>query len=169
LVSGKKSCFLLTVIIVLSALLRPCNVLAQDIKDGLILRQVTDGYDSEIIPGESKTFYIEATNDSGRPIANISFTYNGPKEWMVEYTPQSIDVIDTNSYRTIEVHVTAPKDVRRGNYPVTIIADSDAGRRVMSIYIRVEQGNTLWMWVGVVLGVLAIATFIIIFRRFSRD
>ena len=164
-----KFCYLLLAIVGLLALLSPSYVLAQDGKGGLILRYVAGGYNSEVVPGESNPFFVEVANDSYSSTTNIRFTSDAPKEWVVDFKPQSIDTLNAGSYQTVEVSITAPQNVEKGDYSVTVIADSNIGRRAMSIYVRVEEGTNLWMWVGGVLGVVVIAIFVVIFRRFGRD
>ena len=164
-----KFYYLLLAIVGLLALLSPSYVLAQDIKDGLILRYVAGGYNSELVPGESETFFVEVANDSNSSTANILFTSDAPKEWVVEFKPQRIDALNAGSYQTVEVSITAPQNAAKGDCSVTVIADSNVGRRAMSIYVRVEKGTNLWVWVGGVLGAVVIALFVVIFRRFGRD
>jgi len=164
-----KFCYILLAIVGLLALLSPSYVLAQDGNDGLILRYAAGGYNSEVVPGESKTFFVEVANDNSSSTTNIRFTSDAPKEWVVEFNPQSIDALNAGSYQTVEVSITAPQNAEKGDYSVTVIADSNIGRRAMSIYVRVEKGTNLWMWVGGVLGVVVIAVFVVIFRRFGRD
>ena len=153
----------------LIALVPHSSVLAQDMKDGLILRDVTGGYNNEVVPGEISTFFIEVENNSNSAANDIRFTCDAPKEWLVEFNPLSIDTLDAGSYQVLEVNITAPRNVQKGNYSVTVIADSSIGRRVTGIYLRVEQGTNLWVWVGCILGVIVIALFIFIFIRFSRE
>ena len=164
-----KFCYLLLAIVGLVALLAPSYILAQDGKDGLILRYAAGGYNSQVVPAESKTFFAEVANDRNSSTTNIRFTSDAPKEWVVEFNPQNIDALNVGSYQTVEVSITALQNAEKGGYYVTIIADSNVGRRAMSIYVRVEKGTNLWMWVGGVLGVVVIAVFVVIFRRFGRD
>ena len=164
-----KFYYLLLAIVGLLALLSPSYVLAQDIKDGLILRRVAGGYNSEIVPGESETFFMEVANNSKSSTTNILFTSDAPKEWVVEFKPQRIDALNAGSYQTVGVSITAPQNAEKGDYSVTVIADSSVGRRAMGIYARVEKGSNLWVGVGGVLGAVAIALFVVIFRRFGRD
>ena len=145
------------------------HVLAQDGKDSLILRYVAGGYNSEVVPGESKTFFVEVANDSNSSTNNIRFASDAPEEWLVEFKPQSIDALNVGSYQTVEVSITAPQNAEKGGYSVTVIADSNVGRRAMSIYVRVEKGTNMWTWVGGILGAVAIILFVVIFRRFGRD
>ena len=166
---NNKFCYLLLAIVGLVALLSPSYVLAQGGKDGLILRYAAGGYNSEVVPGESNPFFVEVANDSNSSTTNIRFTSDAPKEWVVEFKPQSIDALNAGSYQIVEVSITAPQNAEKGDYSVTVIADSNVGRRAMGIYLRVEKGTNLWMWVGGVLGVMVIALIVVIFRRFGRD
>jgi len=164
-----KFCYLLFAIVGFIAIVSPAYVLAQDWKDGLILRHVADGYKNEVVPGESETFFLEVANYGYVSTSNIRFTYDAPKEWLVELKPQGIEVLNAGTFQTVEVAITAPQNAEKGDYNVTIIADSNIGRRVMSIYVRVEEGTNLWIWVGGILGAIVIAGFVIIFIRFSRE
>jgi uncharacterized membrane protein len=153
----------------LVALLWPSYVLAQDGRDNLVLRYAAGGYNSEVFPGESKTFFIEAENNSNSSTTNIRFTSDAPKEWVVQFKPPNIGTINAGSYQTVEVSITPPQNTEKGDYNVTVIADSNAGRRAISIYVRVNKGINLWTWVGGTLGVVVIVVFMVIFRRFGRD
>ncbi len=139
---------LLAAVIGLLALLSPSSVLAQESRDGLIVRDVTGGFNNVIAPGESKTYFIEAANADNSPTGNIRFTSDAPAGWLVEFNPSGIDTLAAGIYQTVEVTISAPHDARKGNYSVTVIADSSSGRRVTGIYLRVEQGTALWVWVG---------------------
>jgi uncharacterized membrane protein len=164
----KFHCFLVA-IVGLIVMLSPFSVLAQEWKDGLILRYLSGGYNSEVVPGESKTFFIEVANNSNVSTIDILFTSNAPKGWLVEFKPHNFAAINADGFQTVEVQITPPQRAEKGDYSVTVIADSSVGRRVMDIYVRVEQGTNLWIWVGAILGLVVIAAFVIIFRRFNRD
>ena len=162
-------CCLLLAALGFLALVPHSSVLAQDRKDGLILRDVTGGYNNEVVPGEIKTFFIEVENESNISTNDIRFTCDAPDKWLVEFKPGSIDALSADSYQTLEVSITAPRDVQKGDYSVTVIADSSIGRRVTGIYLRVEKGTNLWIWVGCILGMSVIALFIFIFIHFNRE
>ncbi|MDD4924721.1 MAG: NEW3 domain-containing protein [Dehalococcoidales bacterium] len=164
-----KVCYFLLAIAGLILLLSPSYTTAQEGKDGLILRYVYGGYNNIVEPGESKTLYIEIANSDNSPTTDIQFTSEAPNAWIVEFSPQSINTLNAGSYQTIEIIVTAPQNVPKGDYSITVIAHSNIGTRVMNLYMWVEKESGLWIWIGVMLGVLVIAAFIIIFKRFSRD
>ena len=164
-----KVCYFLLAIVILILLLSPSYTMAQGDKDGLILRYVGGGYNNIVEPGESKTLYIEIANSDSSPTTDIQFTSDAPKAWIVDFNPQSINALNAGSYQTVEIIVTAPKNVSKGNYSITVIAHSNIGIRVMNIYLWVEEESGLWIWIGAALGVIVIAAFVITFKRFSRD
>jgi uncharacterized membrane protein len=164
-----KSLWLLPVIVCLLIMLLPGAALAQTGKEGLILYYASGGYDSEIKPGESVTIFIEVSNEKITATNNIQFSADAPDEWVVQFNPQSIDILDGESIQNVEVTVTAPKNVEKGDYSITIIADSSIGRRVIGTYFWVEKGTNVWIWVGGALGVAVIIAFAFIYRRFTKD
>ena len=166
---GSKPFYFLPLIITLFSLFFPSPVLAQESKDGLILNFASGYYDGKIAAGESKTIYLEVANKSDTSTTDVQFSYNAPDGWVVEFHPSSIDILKVGSFEAIEVDVTAPANINRGDYPVTIIADSSAGRRIITTYFWVEKGANIWAWVGGALGVVIIVAFFFIYRRFTRE
>lgn len=153
----------------LIAILPPGYALAQEIKTGLDLRLVFGGFNDEVNPGEDNLFFMEITNSSTDTITNIEFSANSPKGWVVEFTPETIDVLSADNYLTVDVNIKPPKNTSKGRYTVTVIADSAETRRVMSIFVRVENGISVWTWVGAIVVAVVITGFVIIFRRFGRE
>lgn len=153
----------------LIAILPPGYALAQEIKTGLDLRLVSGGFNDEVNPGEDNLFFMEITNSSSDTITNIEFSANSPKGWVVEFTPETIDVLSADNYLTVDVNIKPPKNTSKGRYTVTVIADSAETRRVMSIFVRVENGISVWTWVGAIVVAVVITGFVIIFRRFGRE
>ncbi|MFC2005638.1 NEW3 domain-containing protein [Chloroflexota bacterium] len=145
--------------------LSPCNVLAQEEKAGLTLRLVSGGYKSEVKPDEDNTFFLEVANSGTKTINNIKFSSDGPEGWVVEFRPEQIDSISVDNYRTVDINIRPPKNTARDGYTITVIADSIETRRVMNIFVRVETGVSVWLWIGAVLTAIVIAGFVIIFIR----
>ncbi|MBN1368177.1 MAG: hypothetical protein JW967_09670 [Dehalococcoidales bacterium] len=164
-----KSLLLVSLIICMLILLFPSAVLAQEDKESLLLNFTSGYYNSEIKPGESKTIYLEVENKSTTSTTDIQFSFNAPDDWMVEFNPGSIEVIEAGNYEAVEVTVMAPANVEKGDYSITVIADSSAGRRVISTYFWVEKGTNIWIWVGGALGIVVIILFVFIYRRFTRE
>jgi uncharacterized membrane protein len=150
-------------------LLLPCfNIFAQE-KDGLTLSYTDVGYYNDIKPDQTVSVYIKAANYSDNNTENIQFLFNAPNEWIIKFDPQSIETLNSNSYQVIEMSITAPHDLKEGNYSITVIADSDIGRRVIGVYLYARENSASWVWAGTVLGIAALIAFIIVFRIFSRN
>lgn len=161
--------FSLSVVITLLLLLFPIPALAQERGDGLIVNLTSGYYDTEIAAGETKNIFFELANKSDIPTTDIEFSYDAPKGWLLEFNPPDIAIIESYNYKTVEVTVTAPANVGKGGYSITIITDSSAGGRVVSTYFRVEKGTNIWLWVGGALGIVVIIAFVFVYRRFARN
>jgi len=158
------ACFL-GVIAVLSSSL----TLAQEVRAGLDLRLVSGGFNDEVNPGEDNLFFMEITNSSSDTITNIELSADKPEGWIVEFAPEAIDVLSAGDYRTVDINIKPPDNINKGRYTVTVIADAADARRVMSIFVRVEQGISDWAWVGAIVVAVVVTGFVIIFRRFGRQ
>lgn len=150
-------------------MLSPSFILAQEVQTGLDLRLVSGGFNDEINPGDDNLFFIEISNSSSETITNIKLSADKPKGWIVEFAPDTIDALGAGNYQTVDVNIKPPDNISKGRYTVTVIADSAESRRVMSIFVRVEQGTSVWLWVGAIVVALVITGFVIIFRRFGRE
>jgi len=153
----------------LVAMLLPANVLAQEGKQDLSLRLTSGSYYNEVARGEDNTFYLELVNNSSQTITGVSFTSNSPKDWVVEFEPESIVSIGAGSYQTIDVNVIPPESASKGDYNITFIAESAGARTVMSIFVRVEQGASIWLWIGITVAAVAMAGFVYVFMRLGRQ
>lgn len=153
----------------LVAVLSPSFILAQEVQTGLDLRLVSGGFNDEVNPGEDNLFFMEITNSSSDTITNIEFSADKPKDWIVEFTPDTIDALSAGNYQTVDVNIKPPDNISKGRYTVTVIADSAGARRVMSIFVSVERGTSVWLWVGAIVAAAVITGFVIVFRRFGRE
>ncbi len=153
----------------LIAVLSSSFTLAQEVGAGLNLRLVSGGFNDEVNPGEDNLFFMEIANSSSDSITNIALSADKPEGWIVEFAPDTIDVLSAGDYRTVDVNIKPPSNINKGRYTVTVIADSAGARRVMSIFVRVENGISDWAWVGAIVVAVVITGFVIIFRRFGRE
>ena len=145
------------------------QILAQGARVELTLRLLPGYYHTEIIPGETKTLYLEIENSGNKAITNIRLYSDKPKGWIVNFRPESIGHLGAGNRQAIDVNVVADPDTDKGEYTLTLIAEADQTRTVTSTVLRVEDAFSLWQWVGLGIGVLVIAGFVILYRRFSRE
>ncbi len=170
--ASRKNLFLylaLACLLGLVAVLSPSFILAQEVQTGLDLRLVSGGFNDEVEPGEDNIFFMEITNSSSDTITNIELSADKPKDWIVEFTPDTIDALGAGNYQTVDINIKPPDNTSKGRYTVTVIADSAETRRVMSIFVRVENGISDWAWVGAIVVAVVITGFVIVFRRFGRE
>jgi len=166
--SNIKTHWLLLLVVALVLMLPPIHVLAQEAQEGLSLRLASGSYYNEVVRGEDNTFYLDVVNNSVKTITGIQFHADGPKDWFIEFRPQSITSISADSYQTIDVIIRPPESTSRGDYNVTFIAEAAQTRAVINIFVRVEQGTSVWMWIGIIIAAVAVAGFVFVFMRFGR-
>ena len=168
--AGKKVLSLFLLIAALLACLgSPTMLLAQEAKVDLSLRMLPDYYYKEVIPGEDNALFMEIRNRGDNEITNIRFHSDKPEGWVVDFKPGSIDYLSAGSSQTIDVKVIPGLDTSRGEYNLTFIAEADETRTATSTMLRVENGSSFWLWVGLGVAALVIAGFIVILLRFGRQ
>jgi len=150
-------------------LVSPTRILAQDDRFELILRLLPEYYYTEITPGENITLYLEVENSGNKAITNIRFYSYNPKDWTVDFKPESIDYLGARSHQTIDVNVTADPRSKKGEYRLTLVAEADQIHTLTNTILRIENAFSNWLWVGLGVGTLVIAGFIILYRRFGRE
>ena len=169
MVAGKKVlCLFLLMAGLLVCLGSPTMLLAQEAKVDLSLKMLPEYYYKEVIPLEDTALFMEVRNNGDKEITNIIFDYDKPEGWVVEFKPGSIAYLGAGSSQTIDVNVIPDRDTDRGEYNLTFIAEANETRTATSTMLRVENGSSFWLWVGLGVAALAIAGFIVIFLRFGR-
>jgi uncharacterized membrane protein len=150
--------------------LAPCTVLAQPPKtdQGLTLNIVYDNF-SSLKAGEQRTVFLEVANYGTRELTDIRLSSESPEGWTVEITPAVINSLSPDGVQTVEISLSPPEDTRKGPYNIAIIAQTNSIRRVTSIYLQVESGSLLWVWVAAGMAVLLIGGFVFIFMRFGKE
>ncbi len=149
--------WLLLLVAALVVMLSPAGVQAQERKEGLSLRLAAGSYYSNLRRGEDNTLYLDVVNDSAQTVTDVRLSSNSPRDWYVEFRPQSINSISANSYRTIDVIIRPPGNTNRRDYQITFIAESADMRAVMSNFFWVDQGISIWLWIGIAVAVVIVA------------
>jgi uncharacterized membrane protein len=156
----------------LAGILAPAAVLAQPQpqpeKDTLLLNIVYDNFNS-LKAGEQRTVFMEVRNNGYAELSNIRLTAESPEGWTVEISPAVIDSLPAGYVQTVDIILKSPENASKSDYNIAIIAQTDGMRRVTSIYVRVESGSLLWVWVAAGLAAVLIAGFVLIFLRFGRE
>jgi uncharacterized membrane protein len=168
--AGKKVLWLSLLIAgLLACLVSPAVLLAQETKIDLSLRMLPEYYYKEVTPGEDNTLFMEIRNNGDKEITNIRFDSDKPPGWVVDFNPVSISYLSSGSSQTVDVNVIPSRDTGRGEYNLTFLAEANETRAATSTMLRVENGSSFWLWVGIGLAALVIAGFVIIYLRFGRQ
>ncbi|MFA5629499.1 MAG: NEW3 domain-containing protein [Dehalococcoidales bacterium] len=157
------------ILVVMAFLLMPSYAVFAQGKEGLVISYAGGGYYNEITPGETILIYVEAANYSDANTSNIRFSFTASEDWEIEFSPSNIAALSANTSQVIEMKVTAPRQLKTGDHFITVVADSDIGRKVMSVYLFTKEGNVTWVWIGAVAGLITLIAFIVVYRVFGRD
>ena len=117
--------------------------------------------------GESTYFEVTVENTGSAAIENIAFSSSKPRQWTVEFDPNTIDSLPAGSYQTVEVRIKPTSKTIAGDYEITLNANAEKAADNIEVRVTVET-STIWGWVGVIIIVLVIAGLAYIFIRFSR-
>ena len=142
-------------------------LLAQEEKVDLDLRLVSAKYYNEVIPGKDNIFFLEVWNTGNKTLTNIRLYSEKPGGWFAEFKPSTIDYLGPGAFQTVDINIKPDSSAGKGEYSITVIAQSNEIRRVKSIWLRVEQSTT-WLWIGAALTAIIIAGFVMIFIKFGR-
>ena len=128
-----------------------------------------DRYYNEVRVGRDNTLSMSIQNNSNRPLNNIRFTPQKPAGWTIYFEPEEIHYLDAHNSQPVNIIIRPDDDTREGDYQITIKAETDQATSAQTIIrVRVKPSVTLWLWIGVVILCILIATFIVIFIRSGR-
>jgi len=159
--------WILFALVVITALIST-SAMAQERRD-LVIRFSPGSYLDRVEPGKDNRLYLEIENFGNRPVTNIRLSADAPAGWLVELEPSTIASLSPGSVVPIDVNVRPAGGSDRRDNRINFIAEGDDIRRVMTIWVRVENGPSVWLWVGVALAVAVIAGFVLIFLRIGRQ
>jgi uncharacterized membrane protein len=138
------------------------------VKTDLTLNIVYDGFRS-LKAGEEKTVFMEVGNAGDKTLTNIRLSAEAPEGWTITFNPEVIDSLAPGSLQTVDLSLKTADNTERGDYNIAVIGQANETRRVTSIYLRVESSSLFWVWIGIGIGALLIAGFVVIFMRFGRE
>lgn len=169
MIIGKKVIWLsLLVTVLLTFLASPVGLLSQEDKVDLSLRILPGYHYRDVIPGEDNTLFMEVRNNGDKEITDIKFDSDKPEGWVVDFKPGSISYLGAGSSQTVDVNIIPSRNTSRGEFNLTLLAEANETRTATSTMLRVENGSSFWLWVGLGVAALVTAGFIVIFLHFGR-
>jgi uncharacterized membrane protein len=125
-------------------------------------------YSTDASAGRDNTYSITVTNLGTAPIDNISFSADKPTDWDITFNPPSIDSLEINSPKTIDVDIKPARNTVAGDYMITLtVSGEQASASGMDIRVTVKT-PTLWGWVGVAVIAVVVVGLVFVFIRFGR-
>jgi uncharacterized membrane protein len=129
---------------------------------------VSQLYNTRAKAGEDNIFPIKVRNLGTDAIDNVKFTSDAPEGWLIDFDPDTIEILDAIDEQTVNVNIKPPSKTVAGDYNISLRA---TGKQVaaseMNIRVTVET-PTVWGWVGVAIILIVVVGLIVIFMRFSR-
>ena len=118
--------------------------------------------------GEKTSVEIDVRNPGNTAITNVQLQIDSPEEWGVEYSPLKITEIAPGGRETITMSLTSPSTTPRGDYSVSINAQSDqVDTEEITLRVSVGRGGATGYF-SLIIIVIVFGGLIYFFRRFGR-
>jgi uncharacterized membrane protein len=119
------------------------------------------------VAGREKTFTLNVQNDGTAAAKEVSLSSSSPRNWNVEFEPESLDEIPAGESKEVRATVTPSSEAITGDYNVNFRAGTDMGNTSEKFRITVRT-SSLWGIVAVL--IIAAAAVVLVFsvRRFGR-
>ena len=117
--------------------------------------------------GKDKHTVFRVTNIGTGPLENASLLADAPERWLVEFEPESIDLLPPGETLDVDVTITPADDTIPGDYRMSLIALNPQSGASVDLIVDVGQ-STLWRWFGLGLVVIVVAGLVGIYARLSR-
>lgn len=119
------------------------------------------------VAGKQSTFDITITNTGSAAAENISLTSSSPLNWLVEFEPKSIEILEPDQSQKVKALITPSSEALTGDYNITLRANSDQGRISEKFRITVKT-SSLWGIIAVVIIAAALFILVLTMRKYGR-
>ncbi|MEJ2066894.1 MAG: NEW3 domain-containing protein [Deltaproteobacteria bacterium] len=117
--------------------------------------------------GKTANMSIYVKNTGSAVNHNITFMSYKPENWEVKFNPETIDALEPDDLKQVEVTFTPYKEALVGDYSVGV--DVKGEKATKSIEFRVTvKASTAWGWIGIGIIVVVIAGLIGLFLWLGR-
>jgi uncharacterized membrane protein len=111
------------------------------------------------------SIYVKNTGTATN--GNIRFMTFKPENWKVEFTPETIDVIEPGELKQVEVSITPYEEALVGDYSVSVKAEGEKASKSVELRVTVKASSA-WAWIGVAVIVLVVFGLTALFRKVGR-
>jgi uncharacterized membrane protein len=125
-------------------------------------------YNTSALTGKDNIYSIQVSNLGSAPIENITFDSTHPDGWEIKFTPDKLDLLNTDAPKVIDVDIKPAAKSVSGDYMITLkVSGTEASATDMNVRVTVKT-PTIWGWVGVIIIVIVVAGLFVVFMRFGR-
>jgi uncharacterized membrane protein len=111
------------------------------------------------------SFYVKNTGSAANH--NIKFMSFKPENWKVEFSPESIDIIEPGDLKQVELSITPYEDALVGDYSVSVNVEGEKASKIIEFRTTVKA-SAAWGWIGIGIIVVVIGGLFGIFRWLGR-
>jgi uncharacterized membrane protein len=117
--------------------------------------------------GKPANMSIYVKNTGSATNHNIKFVTFKPENWKVEFNPETIDALDPDGFKQVEVTITPYEDALVGDYSVGVDVEGEKASKSIEFRVTVKA-STAWGWIGIGIIVVVIAGLIGLFLWLGR-
>jgi uncharacterized membrane protein len=117
--------------------------------------------------GKTANMSIYVKNTGSAVNHNITFMSYKPENWEVKFEPETIDTLEPDDLKQVEVTFTPYKEALVGDYSVGVDVNGEKASKSIEFRVTVKA-STAWGWIGIGIIVVVIAGLIGLFLWLGR-
>jgi uncharacterized membrane protein len=106
----------------------------------------------DAVVGKPATLSLLVKNTGTAVNRNVKLSAFAPENWKVEFKPETIEEIEPNAVKQVEVSITPAAQALVGDYSVALTADGEKASKTVELRVTARAAST-WGWIGV--GIIA--------------
>jgi uncharacterized membrane protein len=143
--------------------------LTADLTGSYSISATPEAYSTSLNTGGSTTLTVTVTNTGLSALTSLSLDITPPDStWTITNTPSEVQSLAPGDSTTFTMQITSPSDTVAGDYLMSVTATSDQASS-SSFQVRVtDNASNLWVWIGLIIAIIAVVGMIFLFRKFGR-
>ena len=133
----------------------------------ILLGTATGRLNTKVTAGQASPFTMIVANGGSAQLADISFFAGKPDGWEVTFSPERIDILDSQEPREVNLEISAPDKTIPGDYSLSVAASSLLASDDVEVRVTV-LATTVWGWVGLGIVVVVLAALGGVLVRLGR-
>jgi uncharacterized membrane protein len=122
---------------------------------------------SDMTAGKQERIEIVVRNTGSSVLENVVFRATKPKNWDVEFNPDTVSNIAAGENAQVFATITADDKAIPGDYVTNITAQTSEVNKSIAFRISVKT-PLLWGWLGILIIAVTIGVIYYLFRKYGR-